>query len=235
MIKSLFKILFGMFQKDDFFIPERAQNEYRKSYTNKQYELVVTPYYTGEECFGFTLGEVFENGKKITDVKRNYPSFWHEWILNHPDGHDYLLCGEDYMGVTVIQLDTGKRKYYYTKYCWSMATASLDKTMVAVEGCFWGGSYTIRLYDFSRPMKSLKFYDFDPHGELAKKFFNWNDDNSCVVGIEVRKSDGKPVCELTSVEHESLLDLLNDDESNYADIFDYKKDTIVWNNNEVKK
>jgi hypothetical protein len=70
-----------------------------------KYRLVVTSYTTG------TLGVITRvaDGEEIARVDRNYHSFEHTWIEDHPSGHDYLVCGEDYQGQTVIELDTGAR------------------------------------------------------------------------------------------------------------------------------
>jgi len=44
----------------------------------------------------------------VATVRRNYCAFPFIWCEDHPSGHDYLVCGEDYQGQAIIELDTGR-------------------------------------------------------------------------------------------------------------------------------
>jgi hypothetical protein len=100
--------------------------------------------------------------ENISVVHRNYPAFPFAWAEGHPDGHNYLLCGEDYQGQTVIQLDTGLRKDYLpiasrmgTAFCWVLIDdidLESHPPQVQVIGCYWGAGEENVLYDFSSPM-----------------------------------------------------------------------------------
>lgn len=118
MLGKLFRLITGNPRRDDFFVFWHRKREKEETHSIEKsdqvkYILKTAPYRTRGVCWDFNLGEVFEekNSKirKIAEVKRNYHDFWFEWVLNHPDGHDYLVCGKDYQGVTVIRLDTGER------------------------------------------------------------------------------------------------------------------------------
>lgn len=179
-----------------------------------RYSLHVTAYRTSEGCWNYTRGEVYDTqgqegkGVKIADVKRNYSMFPFEWVEGHPDGHDYLVCGEDYQGQTVIQLDTGKRvdtEDTSFGFCWAKIDASPTKDVLAVNGCYWGGPYEVVLFDFSDPMKL-------PHPEIARandQVYDdsvWNEDGSIALVQEVlvRASDKKPYDDLTEEEQNEL-------------------------------
>lgn len=185
-----------------------------------RYSLHVTPYETSKGYWDYTRGEVYDTqgqegkGVKIADVKRNYSMFPFEWVEGHPDGHDYLVCGEDYQGQTVIQLDTGKRvdtEDNQWGFCWAKIDASPSKDVLAVSGCYWGGPYEVVLFDFADPMKV-------PHPEIVRannRIYDdavWGEDGSIslVQEVMVRSSDKKPYDDL-SAEEQRELDEMDDD------------------------
>ncbi len=97
------------------------------------------------------------DGSVIAVVERNYHSFPYLFISAHKNEHDYLVCGEDYQGQTVIELDTGKRRDYLPAeaaeghgFCW--AGYELMGNILLVDGCYWACPYEFRFYDFSDPM-----------------------------------------------------------------------------------
>lgn len=100
--------------------------------------------------------------KSIATIKRDYSSFPHLWIENYagPDGieHDFLVCGEDYQGQTVCELDTGtKRNFLPTAakdghgFCWTEMRFDLASKIIIVNGCIWACPFEYRCYDFSDP------------------------------------------------------------------------------------
>ena len=128
-----------------------------------RYDLIVTPVSTRPGCWSYTLGEVFKGPCLLARVERNYSSFPFLFIEGHPDGHDYLVCGEDYQGQTVIQLDTGERRDHLPPeakkgwgFCWSGITFAKEAKVLVVDGCVWACPYEYRLYDFSRPMNGWR-------------------------------------------------------------------------------
>lgn len=150
-------------KKDDFFKPKNAQTDRRYEVLSPsgKYKLVVTPFSTKKGSWNYTQGLVFTQGNDapIAEVRRNYSSFPFLFIEEHPNGHDFLVCGEDYQGQTVIELDTGRRKDYLPEeakdgvgFCWAAYTFDRDSQILVVDGCFWAGPYQYNFYDFSNPM-----------------------------------------------------------------------------------
>jgi hypothetical protein len=124
-----------------------------------KYTLEVQKYSKGEGIWAYSRGLVKRNSDRflVADVKRNYGAFWHAWVL-HPNGHEYLLCGEDYQGYNIICLDTGENLFHYpedafegTGFCWATVHPSPDGLTLAVEGCYWACPYELVFYDFSDP------------------------------------------------------------------------------------
>jgi len=185
------------------FVPEnlREGSTITEASPSGKYNLTIDFYKTSKRTWDFTKGTVRRaDGTIVSVVFRNYSSFWRCWAEDHPDGHDYLLCGEDYQGQTIIQLDTGERKDTMSEgaekgfgFCWALAKVSTDKTLLAVVGCFWGGPYDCIIYDFSNPMGELK---------EVKRIYNvddcdWVDNNtiSAKQRKDCRKFDGKIITE----------------------------------------
>lgn len=149
-----------------------------------KYALVITNHDTGTG-WQYSRGRVYAGENLIATICRNYTHFPFAFVLGHSKtGHDYLVCGTDYQGQTVIELTTGNRVDYIPEkggFCWTEPFPNPSGTILAVPGCFWGGPYTVRFFDFSNPM-SL------PHPLIAEDQnaddvnHPWIDDSSCVVG-----------------------------------------------------
>jgi hypothetical protein len=84
-----------------FFVPENKIADSGKTVVSPSghYELEIYRYSTGPKSWNYSRGVVrrLSDNKVIADVKRNYGHFWHAWV-EHADGNEYLLCGEDYQG-----------------------------------------------------------------------------------------------------------------------------------------
>lgn len=177
-----------------------------------KYLLTIEHYKTGPKSWNYTKGTVRDLKCKIVgSVYRNYSSFWHCWVEGHPDGHDYLFCGENYQGQTVIQLDTGDRKDFVGidcrlggAFCWQEALCSPNNMFLAVNGCFWGCQHEARIIDISDPMNIKDTGRF--RGGNRYEVLGWVDDETVSVEYEeeVRKSDGKFTYDLTDEEEEAL-------------------------------
>lgn len=152
-------------RKARLFSPKNAQIDKRKEFfsPSEKYVLVVTPYSTKKGCWNYSQGTVIRNPgncpRKIADVQRNYSHFPFLFIENHANGHDYLVCGEDYQGQTVIELDTGKRVDHLPDaasegfgYCWVQTKYYPEAQILVAAGCIWACPYEYRFYDFSSPM-----------------------------------------------------------------------------------
>ena len=151
-----------------------------------KYRIEIYEYSTGKGTWSYSEATLYSTttNKIIQTVRRNYPAFPYIFIENHLDGHDYLVCGESYQGATVVQLDTGEKISGSSGgWCWADYTASPIKTRLTVEGCYWGGPYHVRIFDFSDPM-TLPFdveYDTDA---LEFDTFKWIDDHTIEYEIE---------------------------------------------------
>lgn len=109
-----------------------------------KYSLTISTIETKPGCWDYTCGVVKAGDREISTVKRNYSSFPFLWIEDHPNGHDYLVCGENYQGQTVIELDTGKRRDFLPEeakkghgFCWGSCTFDRTTMMLVVCGCIW--------------------------------------------------------------------------------------------------
>ncbi len=181
---------------------------------SNKYVLTIEEYTTKEGAWTYTRGLVKEisTGAIIADVKRNYSHFWYSWCL-HENGNEYLLCGEDYQGQTVVNLTMNKVVNHFpseglkgTGFCWVDAYPSPDTKIIAVEGCIWACPYEIISYDFSEP-------DILPYRELGRvdnleKASGWKDNKtfSLTCEVEVRKNDGVPYSLLSEEEQDALDD-----------------------------
>lgn len=146
---------------DALFEPKNEKVESRKEFLSPsgKYKLITSEYATKPGCWSYEQGRVFKVGEDtpIATVNRNYGSFPFLFVEGHPNGHDYLVCGEDYQGQTVIELDTGKRKDHLPSsaeagsgFCW--ASFEFHAGLLVVCGCYWAAPYEYRFYDFSDPM-----------------------------------------------------------------------------------
>lgn len=114
-----------------------------------------------ESGWANTIGSVYRKGdsEPIFVVERNIGQFPYCFVEVHPNGHDYLVCGSDYQGQTILELDTGKRVDYLPEgkkhgvgFCWGEYEASTEKDVIAVTGCYWAGPNEVGFVDFSDPM-----------------------------------------------------------------------------------
>lgn len=172
------------------------------------YKLHVTFYGGGKDYWNYSRGLVtrIADGEVIADVKRNFGHFWHTWV-EHPNGNEYLLCGEDYQGYYVVNLTEGKYEIYFPDegyvgvgFCWTAAYPSPDNLLLAVEGCVWACPYEVVFYDFRAP-------DLLPYKELGRvsdimKSEGWRDNETFALSreVEYRKSDAVAYTQLSESE-----------------------------------
>lgn len=117
---------------------------------------------SGGGGFGESSGYVFDisSNELIAVVYRNYNRFWFQFIDDHPNGHKYLVCGEDYQGITVIELDTRERIDYLHEnavklgsgFCVVSAKFDPKNQILLCNGCYWACPYEIKFFDFMDPM-----------------------------------------------------------------------------------
>lgn len=139
------------------------------------YKLVVIPLETGEGYWNYGRGVItdLKTEEEIFIILRNYGDFWHRWI-EHQNGNEYLLCGEDYQGYVTLNLTERKKHVYFHEnglkgwgFCFT-EVKEYDKefdSSITVEGCYWGAPFEIVIYDFSDPdtvpYREIDRYDDD--------------------------------------------------------------------------
>lgn len=166
------------FPKEYYFSPDRLEGVPLDVVSpSGKYQLSKTSYKTGKGYWNFTRGVVIElsNGEVIADIKRNYSHFWHLFV-EHPNGNEYLLCGEDYQGYTVVNLTKRMTRSYLPDsaqfgagFCWIHADFFSDGLELRVDGCYWGAPEETVYYDFRNP-------DELPLPELRRAWIESDDD-----------------------------------------------------------
>ena len=200
---------------EQYFISKKKllESEFVEVSPSGNFQLEVHRYSTGPNTWDFSRGIVTRTSdNSITaDVKRNYGHFWHTWV-EHPNGNEYLLCGEDYQGYSIVNLTNGKYLTYFPQaghkgggFCWTKVYPSPDNFVLAVDGCYWASPYDLVMFDFRNP-------DELPYKEMTRisnidKCEGWTDNYTFVLKqeIEFRKSDGALYDEL-SEEDQDVLD-----------------------------
>ena len=188
-----------------------------------RYKLVIRRYRTKDGCWNCSRGTVWAvdnlDGPPAADVKRNYDAFPFAWIDKHPDGRTYFVCGADYQGQTVVELETGKRVDYVPPeakdgfgFCWIGYEFHAPTQMLIVDGCYWACPYETRFYDFRTPMAGwpeieseevidcdARSPEIDPDGITIRCFEtvakNEEDDESkerVVAAIKTFRREGDP-------------------------------------------
>jgi len=134
---------------------------------SKKYKLVITWHKTGENSWNYTKGKIYKNDELITEILRNYSSFPFLFIEGHQKG-DFLVCGEDYQGQTIVELSTGKYRSNSSNgadegygFCWAEYKFDEKSNILTVCGCHWACPYEFRFFDFSDPMSGWQEIELD--------------------------------------------------------------------------
>ncbi|MCM3038779.1 hypothetical protein M3201_03570 [Paenibacillus motobuensis] len=109
--------------------------------------------------YSYTKGTITDSNEEIVAViNRNFGHFPFLWA--EKDKKEYLLCGIDYQGYTIVDLQTGQIESYVpeeayqgTGFCWAAMYHNKNNNKIAVEGCIWAHEYKIVIYDFENPMQ----------------------------------------------------------------------------------
>jgi hypothetical protein len=106
--------------------------------------------------------EIFRGEHRISKLYRNHHSVWYKFVFNHPvTNKDYLLCGEDYQGLTILDLNTGSVDRHlplaaHIGQGWCVLELEVVGAAILAQGCYWGGPLEYRVWDFRNPIP-----DFD--------------------------------------------------------------------------
>lgn len=142
------------------------------------YKICISRYETGKDSWDYTKGTIYnKQGEEFFVILRNYSDFWYEWI-EHKNGNEYLLCGEDYQGYVVLNLTQKIKHTYFPEegfkgcgFCWiGVKNYNEDSSIIEVEGCYWACPFEIVTYDFSDP-------DTIPLKELSRQDSIFEDDD----------------------------------------------------------
>ena len=58
-------------------------DEIKSQSPSGKYSLVVKKHSTKPGCWDYSVGTIYKNGKILSEIHRNYPSFPHAWIESH--------------------------------------------------------------------------------------------------------------------------------------------------------
>lgn len=202
-------------ERRKFFTPQNAQHDKTKKFPSPsgRYVLETCPYKTSDGCWNYTRGSIrMDNGALLLNVYRNYSHFWHAWV-EHANGREYLFCGEDYQGLTMIDLQQvedhfrrvgggisddvdvpGRWDFLPNSakqgfgWCTVDMYPSPDGTIIVAEGCFWGAPYDLRFYDFSEPEKGLPLPLIDSV-DAEERIQGWVDNDTFVFTREIEDDD----------------------------------------------
>jgi len=123
----------------------------------KDIEIEITSY---KESGFFAISRylIKKNGNVIADIWRNYSAYPQSFV-NHSNGKRYFICGFDYQGYTIVNLDDEITNHYLPNEAmkgWGWCPTNWDcydpkENTIEAEGCYWGASFDKRTYDFSNP------------------------------------------------------------------------------------
>jgi hypothetical protein len=199
-----------------FFVPENKSSDSASLIASPSghYELEIWRYSTVPNSWNYSQGIVRRSSdqKVIADVKRNYGHFWHAWV-QHPNGNEYLLCGEDYQGYSIVNLTQEAYQVFFPEsgynglgFCWTAVYPSPDGLILAVDGCYWACPYEIVFFDFSDPT-TLPLPEIKRCQDVTDPVIGWvdNDTFAFTVSYDTRKSDGVKYQDLSD-EEQAVLD-----------------------------
>lgn len=180
---------YSKLQMDEYFAPEKAGHDKAKEHLSPsgKYRLVVTPFETKPGCWSYSQGLVYAVGSDtpLFEVRRNYHSFPKSWVEGHPNGHDYLVCGANYQGQTVLELDTGNRRDFIPEsakqghgFCWTGHEFKTESQILVVDGCYWACPYEYKFFDFSDPMSGWPELEVDSYVDFDNEAPTFNADGT---------------------------------------------------------
>lgn len=157
----------------------------------RRYRLVVEQYRAGDTHY--TRGKVYRDKNLIADIKRTHCSFPFAWTAQHDD--EYLLCGEDNQGYTVVDLERGETITHIDDnakdgfgFRWMEIRPSPNGKLLAVSGNYFHGMSSTVIYNFAHPteMPLTKLHVVDQKfTDEAYKIVGWSDNRT----LEIESGD----------------------------------------------
>lgn len=220
-----------------YILPENEVVKCRREVQSPKgkYRLVIQAYTTGKGSWNYTRGTVYVGDAELVAFNANYSSFTHSFVEDHPNGHDYLICHENYQGQTVCELDTGRVRRFLPEeaakgfgFCWAGHEFHPQTQLLVVNGCYWACPYEDRTYDFSNPMEGWPEVSF-PQGADSGSV-TLLDDGRALITQDHRVWIGQPGGEHRYREYSKDyddLDISDDDCDNDAN-WETVKDAQTW-------
>jgi hypothetical protein len=186
--------------KDDFFVSENHDAEHDEEHLSPsgKYKLTIQDYNTskttGRSTWSYTRGIVTDvaTDEQIADVRRNYSSFWHLWLVQ--EEKEYLLCGEDYQGYGVVDLENRAAQHYLPDaakeghgFCFSRVK-QIAPDRILVNGCIWASPYEVLTLDVSDPL-TLPYPEIDRRDNAGDEDPDFSDREESINDPECGKEN----------------------------------------------
>ena len=92
--------------------------------------------------YRYTKGIITDiDHKTIDTIYRNFDPFVFSWV--DANGEEYLLCGLDYQGYSIVNLMKKETKHFVPEeayegrgFCWAEITYFQRKKILVVDGCY---------------------------------------------------------------------------------------------------
>lgn len=136
-------------------------------YNLTKYDYKIDAYTTGEKTWNYTKLTIInsETEEEVMHLNRNYHSL--EFMFVSKNGKDYIISGFDYQGISVMNLTDKTVKHYLPSrarlgaaFCITYFNDyDIEKDILKVEGCYWGGDYELREYKFDLEHPVLEEYN----------------------------------------------------------------------------
>ena len=190
-------------KKESYFDPKNEEaQKFEKLSDSGKYKIVISTFTTGEGSWHYSQGKVFRQGSEepIAVVRRNYHSFPYMFLEGHLKG-DFVVCGADYQGQTVINLITGERRDNLSEgtdkgcgFCWADYRFDPKSQILVVDGCHWACPYEYKFFDFSDPMSGwpeLELLNVEGEGTCVYQDDKWPEflEDGTIKVFQVRSED----------------------------------------------
>lgn len=186
---------------------------------SNKYRLEIYQYKTREGGWNYSLGNIYEiqSEKLIASIYRNYPAFPYCWV--NQNNKEYLIGGENYQGQTVVDLQTGDTKSFMSEgyekghgFCFGSMNPSPDGNLLAVEGCYWGAPWQIKIFDITNILEGpkeipIENYESEGFWWFDAKIEKWINNNTIEISTtrDLITYFNKYEDELTDEEYEECI------------------------------
>lgn len=180
-----------------------------------KYSIEKTPFEITKNGWDYCEARFYNNldDEYILSVYRNYGTFPYCWLEGHPMG-DFVICGEDYQGLTLVDLIGGRTTSFISDsaqqgngFCAASFDVSPEMNRLAIEGCYWGGPYELMVLEI--PLKAPMQFPWKPIYNDYIDFRNeegnfetctvigWEDNNTILIEAELEFADpnGEETCD----------------------------------------